>query len=1090
MKTSHHVVLFLIFFYFSTFSNCFAQGQNSANNLKIAPGSYTLASLITQLNEKTALELSYNPSVLNHSDKIIITKSILTLDELINEVNSNSNFEFVLTGNYLIIRFKKVPEIVQISGRITDSETKEILIGATITVDGIPGGTVSDASGAYSLQLAAGYYTIHFSYVGYITYKIELGLFENKSIDIELMLDKKQLEEIWVLGERQFFGNLNQGRAIESIKLEEIKQTSTNNVSDVLQARIPGMWITKVSGAPGDHIQIRIRGLNSLFGGVDPLFVIDGVPVPMVNLHSLGISDLNVHDVENITVLKDASSAALYGFQGGNGVIIIDTKRGHTPEFNFSVTQGVQQLSKSYSLFNSAEQKNSLDSASKRGIGYISAHYPVISDTLRSDDWQKNLFRVGYVQDYQMSTGGNIGKVNYYISGNVFSHSGIVTNSNYKKYSLSVSAGRNFFKKLTVEAVYKPSFQLNHNNLDSYWGNRVIYESINKSPSYYSTTEEYYIDTNSHAEYKRSYISYPEIYTRENPKALIDNSTKELKIINHSVSAFVGYQLSNNLKLNYSMAYATRDHDYYTNINAYEYLTSYNNYLTNTEDYALLNNQVNLNYNFRKGKHSCNFVGSGRFYRNMVEWEIDSLQSPIESGSVEENLFTKGNLAINGEYGKAIRHINSLIGHINYGYDSRYNISIAANYERLLEGTSRDISGFFPSLALKWDIAAEEFLSGIDFLDHLNLIYSWGRAGNYPLNGLSRDLFSEEFYIAPNQKYSGYALSNLANHNLQPEIVTGYNSGVEIDMFSNRLFIKANYYSKHNQNLIVQREIPAYYGGGKIFINIAEMQITGNEIAMEAFPISNKKYIWFTRISISSFDQKVTKLDESSKYYYHTDLLIPDFEIKENEPIGSILGYEYLGKVKKGTVQTDYENVVFHEGGMYTNADTLEYLLTNADKVIIGNILPDYSFNFYNSLDFERFNIEMLWYAVMGAQKFNSTRATSYFNVVNSETNILIADTNKVLVSKAFYESSYFVEDASFLRLKSIGFGYSPEKLINGKIQLHFTLGAENLITFTRYKGYDPEATIYTDNIFSDNAIDLGSYPNPRSYYIKIDLKF
>jgi hypothetical protein len=212
--------------------------------------------------------------------------------------------------------------------------------------------------------------------------------------------------------------------------------------------------------------------------------------------------------------------------------------------------------------------------------------------------------------------------------------------------------------------------------------------------------------------------------------------------------------------------------------------------------------------------------------------------------------------------------------------------------------------------------------------------------------------------------------------------------------------------------------------------------------------------------------------------------------LQEDKKLGNILGYKYLGKVKPGTSQEDFDNVLFVDGGMYENNDTSATNLSETNKEVIGNILPDFTFSFYNSLKYKNLTLDMLWYAVIGVDKYNATRASTYITGLNSELSTFVADTNYVIASKAFYQSSYFVEDASFIRLKSISLSYSPEKPIYSKIHLTLTLSADNLITLTRYKGYDPEATIYTDNTFSDNAVDYGAYPNPRAYFIIVNLKF
>lgn len=1069
---------------------CFAETTIHDRVIEINKGYYSIAQIIEKLEKIPGLNLSYNPSSIPMDMSIYIDIANPDLSKLFKTIQDQSPVEMIQNENYLIIRQRKLEKTYSISGKVTDGELNEFLIGVNVYVKESKKGTVTGYNGQYSFNAEPGIYTLVFSFIGYSTKEITIRLFNNQKIDVVLFPEKTQLDEVKIIGERQFFGDLKEGRTIETIEMKELELIKINNVSDVLQARMPGVWVTKVSGAPGDHNQIRIRGINSLFGGVDPLYVIDGVSVPIVNLHSLGISDLNIHDVENITVLKDASSNAIYGFQGGNGVIIIDTKRGGDKEISFSVTKGIQETPVKYDLLNSVDFKNSLDSAAKKKISFINSHYPDITDTLCDDNWQDNLFQIGVISEYQLSSSGKVKKTNYHFSGNYYSHEGIIKNSDYSKYSFSGSFGHNFFNRLTIEGVYKTTIQKNNNNLDSYWGNRVILEEINKSPSYNCTPYELYVDTLKNSEYLRTYIKYPDLHTRENPDSLIKHTNKSLDITTHNFSGFSSFRVLDDLLINYSLAYSTRNHTYNTKIVAYKHFPIFNNYLKSSELYALLNNQFNITYNKEVDLHNINFVASSKFYRDMVEWHLDSLVSDFNVKTKQENIFTRGNLSILGEQGKAIRHINSFIGHLNYNYAQKYFVSLAANYENLKEGSTRNISKLFPSVALKWNVAREIVFTRLNWLDNFNLLYNYGISGNYPLNGLSSDLFASERYLYPDKVLYGYSLDNLANHNLKPEIVKGYNTGLELSLFKERIGLQVNYFSKTNDNLIIQRDIPFYYGGGRIYVNIAEMQINGYEFKFELWPIINSNWQWYNRIGLTTFHQKVNKLDGNDKYFFNSDILIPDFVMKENEELGSILGYEYLGKIKKGTSQKDFENVIFIQGGMYSIIDSNYSILDSLDKVVIGNMMPDYTFNFLNSIQYKNFSIDMLWYGVFGVDKFNSTRASTYISGLNSEINQFIADTNQVITSSYFYQSSYFVEDASFIRLKNISLSYSPAKPIYKKIKLKVILGIDNLVTFTRYKGYDPETTIYTDNTFSDNAVDLGAYPNPRSYYISLNLKF
>jgi TonB-dependent SusC/RagA subfamily outer membrane receptor len=299
--------------------------------------------------------------------------------------------------------------IYTINGRISDSLTGETLIGVNIFLKDTKYGTVSDSKGDFNLEAPGGNYKLVFSYIGYKQKEVSLELNWNVSLNISLSPTETEIEEVTVTTQRKFFGNMDYGREIPTISTEVIEKQNVNNASDILHARLAGVWATKTSGAPGDHQKIRIRGQSSFFSSAEPLYVVDGVPVPIVNMSSLGIADLNIHDIENITVLKDASSTALYGFLGGNGVIIIDTKRGSTDnEIFFSTKIGFQKFSNYYDLMNTHDFLASLDSSQSLFRNPLRTRYPQYSDNLESINWQDEIFRVGRVNEYQLSGFRNI----------------------------------------------------------------------------------------------------------------------------------------------------------------------------------------------------------------------------------------------------------------------------------------------------------------------------------------------------------------------------------------------------------------------------------------------------------------------------------------------------------------------------------------------------------------------------------------------------------------------------------------------------------------------------------------------------------
>ncbi len=966
-----------------------------------------------------------------------------------------------------------------IQGKVWDSISSETLIGVNIFLKDTKYGTVSDANGNFTLEAPEGNYTLVFSYIGYNQKEVPLKLNIDLDLEISLSPAETEIEEVTVTAQRKFFGNMDYGREIPTINTEIIEKQNVNNASDILHARLAGVWATKTSGAPGDHQKIRIRGQNSLFTSAEPLYIVDGVPVPIVNLSSLGIADLNIHDIDNITVLKDASATSLYGFQGGNGVILIDTKHGGENKISFSSKFGVQWFNNYYDLMSTEEQLTSLDSAhSKMRIG-LRNYYPVYSDTLCNRNWQKEIFSPGKVQEYQLDASGSKRLFKYYFSGNYTDHKGILPNSEYKRYTFSTRIGRSFWKRMAVDLTYRGSVQENKNNQDQYKGNQLLFEGISKSPCLECTPDSLFYDRHGN-EINRIYYTYGQLNRKELPQSIIENNTHGLTTRTHAVNGLARLQITNHLSMDFMESFMYRHTDYsmksgYLNVN-----------LKSREEVILINHQLNLSYNNSFGKHTVSGVLAFRQYKDNLWWNVDTLD-----GSLPERYSLKNSMAAYGLKGSVLRNLTSYIGHISYNFNKRYFISAIANLSRVKEGIYISYYYLFPSVALSWDIAHEKPFRNLKWLNRFNLYTNWGRSGNYPLNGLANDLFEDVPYTA-NQNTGYYpAVLQYANHHLKHELTTEINYGLKSSFLNNRISFSAAYFDKQISGLIVQRDIPAYYGGGKMFLNIGEIKVKGFEMGFEWTTVQKQLFIWHNQFNLSTSSQTVSKLfGEEAMSFIDSDVLMPEFIINEGEPLGNIYGYKIQGRWTEADEMSESNLYVEHRGMKFQNADTSDNVLNQNDKVMIGNSIPKYTCNYASTIQYKNLSLDMIWYAAIGFEKYNATRAATFITGVNREMDGFINDSLKIIQSPYFYESSEFIEDASFIRLKTISLNYRVPKKIAGKIECMVSLSFENMLTITRYGGYDPEATIFTDNNFSDNSVDRGSYPNPKAVYVSINLKF
>lgn len=1075
----------------------------------------TVQQALDELGKLSEISVVYNANETFLHMHVTFNQASLTVQDALDDISRQAPVEIVIINNHIIIKPRKLKEAYVLKGTVRDAETNKGLIAADIYLKGTTRGTVTDAYGNFSITLSPGTYRAVINYVGYEQQELTLHLFEDLNIEVLMNIRQHPIDEVSISGTMGEMEVLERGRPIEKIDSRTVNQLNTNNVNDALQGRINGVWATKVSGAPGDHYRIRIRGMNSIFGSTDPLYVVDGVMIPVVNFKTLGIADVNNHDVEEITILKDAASTALYGYMGGNGVVIIKTKRGGgKPHFNLSIKQGFQQQKKRYSLLQSEDFLTTLKKSDRLfGTEFYYTNpekgmypkYPTYLDSLGNElgtsDFQDELFRRGSISEVQFSAQGSYRSIDYYLSGNYYTHKGVVNNTRYEKYTFNGSLSRQFGEKLKLQLHYRGSVQENNNNLDNYLGNNTIYKGINYEPGYYFTPDSFlqksdrmFINDNYSGKYGKIVQELANhSYT---PQMLLYEQRKNKHTIGHSLSLQTEYLISTHLSAQAFFALTTRNMQYESFIPStgrYEE----DKFLESIEEIGILSQQYDLKYQNVWQHHRLTGFIRYHNYRDNILWKVDSVRNvELDGLTPEDNIYMRGSSSIYGETSSIIRRMNAAIVNLNYNYSDKYYISVFTNLDFLKEGKYVKRSALFPSVAVDWDLSKEQILSPPDWVSALHLSASWGRSGNYPLNSLSNDIYitSPEFVVADSLTNATY-ISSLANHYLEHEVVTETNFGTRIALFDSRLILSGDYFIKRNSDLLIQRTIPYYYGGGFFYQNIGEMQNKGIELGLEFTPVEQPNFLWTSCLNFASNNQIITKLYDTVPISFNNiDLLYPYFYARENEPLGAITGFHYAGvwddSIHSEAVKGNQKYLRVADAAYY-KYDTLDpYKLNENDKVVIGNSIPDFMCSWINLIRFRRFTCEMHWYAVVGVDKYNGTRAATYITGTNSDIRDMIADTLDFNRRAALYKSSYFVEDASFLRLKILTFRYEQPGKKPGGLSVEYAVSFENLLTFTHYSGYDPEATIYTDNNFTDNAMDRGSYPNPMGVFLSVQLSF
>jgi TonB-linked SusC/RagA family outer membrane protein len=1075
------------------------KGQDIANlEASLPTKDLRVDSVFALLRAQHSIVFSYSNS-LKTATVVHFDKTTLTVLEIIKTLASQTEMNYKLQGRKILLFSKKKKHFV--NGIIKDNANGEILPGTSVRLKGTNYGVSADEKGFYQLRIEEGNYTLSFSSIGFEIEDKEISVFGETELNVSLKISTSPIDEVKVTKQRNFWRNLDVGRNISTLDSKKIETLNTNNAADILQASMPGVWSTQSSGAPGDHQKVKIRGINSIFGCTDPLYIIDGVAVPIVNLHSLGIADLNIHDIESITVLKDASSNAIYGYQGGNGVIIVDTKRGGESHISFSTKMGIQRVPRKLNLMSSKDFLTSMDSAKKNHVDLIRIYYPEYQDTLKNTDWQNELFQDGILNEYQLSGSGKIGKTSFYLSGNYYTHQGIINTSTYKRYNATANFGRNITKKLSAEINIRSSLQKNTNNLDTYNGNDLILKGINYAPMFKSLADSFYYYPRSPIYKRNNLIELPSIISNRNYymyslislypyskipiDSILHSNSNTLDVQSNTFDLRLKYFIMDNLYANAASSLSLRNNLYQSDIR----VEPDTNYMKSNEHYILFNQQININYQKYLNEHEILITSGYRNYADNAYWKLDSITKRDHT----ENIYLKNSLALNADHGAVIRQIQSFSALLNYNYSKKYFLSLVANYETLTVNRSYNITALYPSASISWDLSHEFLINRLTWLNECSIFANWGRVGNMPLNALSEDVYSKTRYryTYNDTDMYGSAITQLANHNLKPEMITEYNVGFNIGFLNNRIRFMADYYYKTSDDLIAIRDIPYYYNSGRMIYNIGKLVNEGKEFSFDVDVVSSMNFKWTSSFAISTNMLRVKKItDVSELQFYNSDILIPDFEVKENQELGVIKGYQFIGRWTTEDSLKKVKSFINSRGSKFYKPDSVHLKFSDKDQVVLGKSMPDYTWHWQNTLEYRNFTLEILWYGVKGVSKFNATKVSTFMAGTSQEVNNFMQSRNTTLSDSIFYQSSYFVEDASFIRLKQLTIAYNfPKKMFN-KANVRLSLSFDNFFTITKYTGYDPEATIYTDNSFSDYAVDRGAYPNPKSVYLTLNMDF
>lgn len=949
-----------------------------------------------------------------------------------------------------------------IKGVIND-EQGETIIGASVIIKGEDTGTTSDMDGRFTLEAPEGAILV-ISYIGYHTQEVKVR--KRSLLRVVLKEDNQLLDEVVVVG----YGTVKKSDltgAVSGVSNRQYKNQPVQRVENILQGRTPGVEVTATSGMPGASMKVRVRGTTSINKSSDPLYVIDGI------ISSSGLDGINPSDIQSMEILKDASSTAIYGSRGSNGVILITTKQGSEgkAQVTFDASIGLSTVRKQYDLLNAYEYATALNDI--RGSSTISAEdLEAYKNGTKGINWTDLLTRTGITQDYRLAISGGNEKVKYLISGNVLDQEAITIMSDYKRYGIRANIDSEVKPWLTISAKLNASSLHKHNEGGANWLHVTNFsptmELKDPETGVYNTDPYNMIGSSPYGE---MIVNNSDSYSY-NLNANLTLLFKIMKGLTLSVQG--GYDYDN------SPSYSFRSKlDSPGAINSASNTNALHNYWQNTN---------NLTWQKQFGDHSFTAMGVWEISRSW-DSQLKGTGSNLNNESV--GYWNLGNAAIRDASNSYTEFsLASGIVRANYDYKKRYFITAALRADGSSKFQGDNKWGYFPSAAVAWDIAQESFMSNQHVLDQLKLRASFGVTGNQDIAAYSTlgMLSGASYGWGTSTSSTGYWGYQFATPGITWEKTYQYDLG--LDMSIGGFNITVDWFKKQTKDLLFQKQVPKYNGGGTYWVNQGKLNNTGVELSLTTFPVKGA-VTWETSLNASYVKNEVADLagDDFVLTANYSDLGGPLQIMKPGYPMGSFYVYQWKGFDDKGA--NLYQKA---DGSLTTNP-------TSDDLVVKGQASPKWTVGWNNTVTWKNWTLNVFFNAATGYDQLNISRfmaasmtgvsrfitlRDAYFkgwdHVANKADALYPSLTNTD--NKSYANSDFWLEDASFIKLKNISLSYRIPRRVLKFASVQLSVSAQDLFTITRYKGMDPE--VYT----SYDGLDYGAYPIPRTITFGAKIRF
>ena len=1000
---------------------------------------------------------------------------------------------------------------ITVRGKIVDAETQSPIPGVNVVIKGTSTGSATDAEGNYQIAVPNASAVLVYSYVGYLSQEVNVG--NRTTIDISMAADSKSLSEVVVIG----YGTVKKSDltgAVETIKGEQLMDKPVPNVSQALQGKIAGVEVSVNSNAPGAAAKVRIRGLGSINSNVDPLYVVDGV---------IGVdgNSINPNDIASLEVLKDASSTAIYGARGANGVILIQTKRGRAgaTRVTYDGNVNVSDLYRHVRSLNSDEFVSVYNQAYANGSKFDPAgaawtppaalnhtNFPLLFDSndkpLYNTNWEKEVYKPAFSTNQQLNFQGGNDKTLFGLSLGYLGQNGLMINSNFKRYSGRFTLDNNVNRWLkvggSISVINSAQRVVSDGNgglnvpravaeevpivpvkyPDGTWAGNNDIAGLEGAPNPVNTATNRYTINNTLQGLGNAYLLF--------------HVTKDLDF-----RTDFGYNLSgqkNNFYSSQNLAHISADQGGVASIRNY-----YNRYWQ-SENYLTWNKQISsrqhltalLGASWQKYNQETNYVETQNFIDDVFQWHT------LGSGSVRSS-------STSSDYQWAM---NSYYARLSYNLNEKYLFTATGRYDGSSKFGANNKYAFFPSVGAAWRLSEESFLRGNKNINNLKLRASYGLSGNQEIGQ-----YQSIAQIQPNTTVLGGALqpvllpSYLGNPNLKWEKSLQFDAGIELGLWD-RVNLTVDYYNRVTQDLLLQAPIPWSAGerNANVYQNVGSVRNAGVEVSLNTTNIRKENFTWSTNIVFAANRNKILKLNNGNADIFPGPNFLGQTNIlRVGEPIGSLYGMTRLGTYSSDEADLAAQHNLKPGDRKYIyNADGSNFYS------IIGRTTPKWTATLSNSINFKGFDFTFDIRFVQGINTAGTfkhsvedrqTIANSLATVLDAWTpthqNTYISQVRNYKFAQDSHFDTWWVEDGSFIRGQNFVLGYSVSNDILQKIKvsrLRVYASVQNLFIITKYTGYDPEVDTFVSSYGSNSAfsqnLDFFAYPRPRVWNLGVNLTF